>query len=209
MEREVLVPVPGAELPGRLAVPGGAGSVVVFAHGSGSSRHSPRNRDVAEHLEGEGIGTLLIDLLTVPEAQDRGNVFDVRLLASRLTAVSGWLTEGEATGGLRQGFFGASTGAAAALWAAAEPGSAVGAVVSRGGRPDLAAGRLGMVRAPTLLVVGGGDDVVLDLNRDALRRLTTTARLEVVPGAGHLFEEPGALERVAGLAAAWFVRYLA
>lgn len=209
MEREVLVPVPGADLPGRLAVPGGAGPVVVFAHGSGSSRHSPRNRYVAEHLEAEGVGTLLLDLLTVPEARDRGNVFDVRLLASRLIAVSRWLTEGETTGGLRQGFFGASTGAAAALWAAAEPGASVGAVVSRGGRPDLAAERLATVRAPTLLVVGGADDVVLDLNRDALRRLTATARLEVVPGAGHLFEEPGALEQVAGLAAGWFVRYLA
>lgn len=209
VEREVLVPVPGADLPGRLAVPGGSGSVVVFAHGSGSSRHSPRNRFVAERLEAEGVGTLLLDLLSVPEARERGNVFDVRLLASRLTAVSRWLTEDDVTGELRQGFFGASTGAAAALWAAAEPGAAAGAVVSRGGRPDLAGPRLGLVRAPTLLVVGGADDVVLDLNRDALRRLTTTARLEVVPGAGHLFEEPGALEQVAGLAAAWFVRYLA
>jgi putative phosphoribosyl transferase len=182
--------------------------IVVFAHGSGSSRHSPRNRYVADVLNEAGLGTVLFDLLSVDEAVDRAKVFDVGLLARRLLAVTDWLGSQPDTRNRRIGYFGASTGAGAALWAAAEPGFDVAAVVSRGGRPDLAGPRLGLVRAPTLLIVGGRDDVVLGLNRTAQAQLRCENRLEVVPGATHLFEEPGTLEQVARLAADWFTGHL-
>jgi putative phosphoribosyl transferase len=195
-------------LPGTLALPTDATGVVVFAHGSGSGRASPRNARVARALHEAGLGTLLFDLLTPQEEQERRNVFDVPLLAGRLTAAVEWLEwQPEATR-LPIGLFGASTGAAAAIWTAAELGTLVGAIVSRGGRPDLASSRLVEVTAPTLLIVGGRDDVVLDLNRNALRALRCPARLDVVPGATHLFEEPGALEHVAELAVGWFVDHL-
>lgn len=188
-------------LPGDLVVPDGAHTVVVFAHGSGSSRHSPRNRAVAEALNRAGLGILLFDLLTPEEEIDRANVFDIRTLARRLTEVSRWVRDELR---LPVSYFGASTGAAAALSAAAEPDAEVAAVVSRGGRPDLAGDRLDAVRAPTLLIVGGRDETVLDLNRQAGSRLRCESRLAVVPGAGHLFEEPGALRQVADLALDWF-----
>ena len=195
-------------LPGTLALPTDGVGVVVFAHGSGSGRSSPRNIRVARALHEVGLGTLLFDLLTPEEAQDRRNVFDVPLLARRLTAAVESLEWQPDAAHLPVGLFGASTGAAAALWSAADLGAMVGAIVSRGGRPDLASSRLGGVTAPTLLIVGGRDDVVLELNRDALRALRSPARLDVIPGATHLFEEPGALERVAELAGAWFVDHL-
>jgi pimeloyl-ACP methyl ester carboxylesterase len=192
-----------------LRVPEGARGLVLFAHGSGSSSRSPRNRYVAGALNEAGLGTLLFDLLTPEEEADRANVFDVELLASRLLLATERVRESPDTAELPLGYFGASTGAAAALWAAAEPGSGVAAVVSRGGRPDLAAPRLAAVRAPTLLIVGGRDELVLELNRQAQRELGGETRLEVVPGATHLFEEPGALDRVADLAAEWFARHFA
>lgn len=207
--REVSIPVPGGErIAGDLILPEQARGIVVFAHGSGSSRHSPRNRDVAASLNADGLATLLIDLLTVEEEGWRGNVFDIELLAQRLVAATGWVDDQPDLAPLGLGYFGASTGAGAALWAAADLGERVGAVVSRGGRPDLAAPRLGEVRAPTLLIVGGRDPIVIDLNRDALSQLHCEACLEIVPGATHLFEEPGALRTVAQLAADWFVRRL-
>ncbi|RKN40532.1 phosphoribosyltransferase family protein [Streptomyces hoynatensis] len=212
--REVTVPAGELRLGGELTVPPRAAGLVVFAHGSGSSRHSPRNRFVAESLNAAGLGTLLFDLLTEEESLNRANVFDVGLLAGRLTEATGWLAspaEG-APGldpGLPVGYFGASTGSAAALWAAAEPGSRVAAVVSRGGRPDLAGPRLATLKAPTLLVVGGADLQVLELNRAARRSLRCPNELREVPGASHLFEEPGALSTVAELARDWFVRHLA
>ena len=206
---EVVFAAGPARLAGHLSTPGGGAGMVVFAHGSGSSRRSPRNRFVADVLATAGLGTLLFDLLTAEEEQDRANVFDIGLLASRLGAVTRWVHEQPGLAGARVGYFGASTGAAAALWAAAEPGAEVAAVVSRGGRPDLATPRLAAVRAPTLLIVGALDDVVLGLNREAQRHLRGENQLAVVPGAGHLFEEPGTLERVAGLARDWFTRYLA
>ncbi|MFF6787779.1 phosphoribosyltransferase family protein [Streptomyces filamentosus] len=201
---DVRIPAGGPELPGDLALPDGATGLVLFAHGSGSGRHSPRNRAVAVALNRAGLGTLLFDLLTEAEAADRARVFDTPLLAERLARAATWAAGRPGTGALPRGYFGASTGAAAALWAAASPGDDVTAVVSRGGRPDLAGERLGRVRAPTLLIVGGADEPVLDLNRRALELLRCERRLEVVPGAGHLFEEPGALEEVAALATAWF-----
>ncbi|MFF5973769.1 phosphoribosyltransferase family protein [Streptomyces sp. NPDC012769] len=203
-DTEVRIPLGGTEVGGHLTVPERARGVVLFAHGSGSSRHSPRNRAVAATLHRAGLGTLLFDLLTEDEAADRANVFDTPLLAERLRQAADWLAERPGAGTLPTGYFGASTGAAAALWAAAEPGSTVGAVVSRGGRPDLADARLPEVTAPTLLIVGGADPLVLDLNRQAERRLRCEHRLVTVPGAGHLFEEPGTLERVGELAADWF-----
>ena len=181
----------------------------MFAHGSGSSRHSPRNRYVASVLNDAGLATLLFDLLTVTEEHHRANVFDIDLLARRLVDVTGWLRTRPEAARLRIGYFGASTGAAAALWAATEPGADVAAVVSRGGRPDLAAQRLGAVTAPTLLIVGGRDDVVLDLNRQAQAQLRCESRLAVVPGATHLFEEPGTLQVAAELARDWFITHLA
>jgi putative phosphoribosyl transferase len=182
--------------------------VVAFSHGSGSSRHSPRNRYVADVLGHAGLGTLLLDLLTPEEERDRANVFDIGLLAARLTAATGWLRSRSDTRAARIGYFGASTGAAAALLAAAEPDSQVAAVVSRGGRPDLAGPHLSAVRAPTLLIVGGNDDAVLELNRRAQAELRCTSRLEVVPGASHLFEESGTLAKAAILARDWFCDYL-
>jgi putative phosphoribosyl transferase len=206
---EVVIAAGSARLAGQLSTPGGGAGMVVFAHGSGSSRHSPRNRFVADVLASAGLGTLLFDLLTAEEEQDRANVFDIGLLASRLGAVTRWVRGQPALAGARVGYFGASTGAAAALWAAAEPGGEVAAVVSRGGRPDLAMPRLAEVRAPTLLIVGARDDAVLGLNREAARHLRCENHLAVVPGASHLFEEPGTLEQAAGLARDWFTRYLA
>jgi putative phosphoribosyl transferase len=195
-------------LAGLLGVPREARGVVVFAHGSGSSRLSPRNNQVAEALREAGLATLLFDLLQREEAANRSNVFDIDLLSSRLRAATSWLGEQEETRDLNLGYFGASTGAAAALVAAARAQAAIGAVVSRGGRPDMAGAALSQVRAPTLLIVGGDDRAVLDLNRAALDRLPCEKRLEIIPRAGHLFEEAGALDAVIGLARAWFVRHL-
>jgi putative phosphoribosyl transferase len=202
-------------LAGELACPQQASALVVFAHGSGSSRHSPRNRYVADVLHEHRLGTLLFDLLTGDEAQDRRKVFDIALLARRLGEALDWLRErdahglGNGLGARRLGLFGASTGAAAALCAAAERPGRVSAVVSRGGRGDLAADALSKVQAATMLIVGGADAEVLQLNRDVLRALRCEKRLEVVPGATHLFEEPGALDAVAHLGADWFVHHRA
>jgi putative phosphoribosyl transferase len=196
------------ELAGRLTVPAGALGVVAFAHGSGSSRHSPRNEAVAHRLQHARLATLLFDLLTPREAADRRRVFDIPLLAERLWSATEWLRTTDAIGEARIGYFGASTGAAAALAAAARGGDVVGAVVSRGGRPDLAGDALGRVRSPTLLVVGERDPVVVDLNRQALDELRCEKRMVVVPGATHLFEEAGTLEVVADLARDWFVGHL-
>jgi putative phosphoribosyl transferase len=193
-------------------MPAGAASIVLFAHGSGSGRKSPRNRYVAGVLQGGGLATLLLDLLTPAEEAvdiDTGHLrFDIDLLAERLTGATQWLATQPDTRSLRAAYFGASTGAAAALVAAAELPERIGAVVSRGGRPDLAASALPRVVAPTLLIVGGHDFPVIDLNRQALERLRCERRLEIVPGATHLFEEPGALEQVAELARRWFVDHL-
>jgi putative phosphoribosyl transferase len=194
-------------LAGYLTVPGQARGIVVFAHGSGSSRHSPRNRYVASVLNEAGLGTLLFDLLTPEEERDRANVFDIELLAGRLIEVTRWLATQPRVAQAAVGYFGASTGAAAALWSAAEPGSGIAAVVSRGGRPDLARPRLAAVAAPTLLIVGGNDEVVLDLNRRAQAQLRCENRLAVVPGATHLFEEPGTLDAAAALARDWFTSH--
>jgi putative phosphoribosyl transferase len=207
-ETEVVVAAGEVRLGGHLAVPRRATGLVLFAHGSGSSRHSPRNRFVASALNRAGLATLLFDLLTAEEEADRANVFDTALLARRLTDATDWLLGRDEARGLPVGYFGASTGAAAALRAAAEPDSAVAAVVSRGGRPDLAGPCLTAVAAPTLLIVGGDDDVVLDLNRRAQARLRCENRLAVIPGATHLFEEPGALEEAADLATSWFTGHL-
>ena len=207
-DEDVEVSAGAVRLAGQLAVPDQASGIVVFAHGSGSSRHSHRNRYVAAVLNQAALGTLLFDLLTPDEEAYRANVFDIGLLARRLTGVTRWLRAQPATAGLPVGYFGASTGAAAALWAAAEPGSGIAAVVSRGGRPDLASPRLGSVRAPTLLIVGGHDDVVLGLNRQAQAGLRCENDLAVVPGATHLFEEPGTLAAAAELARDWFARHL-
>jgi dienelactone hydrolase len=205
----VAIPAQGFALPGDLALPASPSGTVIFAHGSGSSRLSPRNIEVARVLNDAGLATLLFDLLTEREAVDRSNVFDVGLLASRLVLSTRWLRQRAETRSLPVGYFGASTGAAAALWAAADGLETVRAVVSRGGRPDLAGPRLPLVRAATLLIVGGADEVVLELNRSALAALRSCEhRLAVVPGATHLFEEPGALEQVAELAAGWFTRHL-
>jgi putative phosphoribosyl transferase len=206
---EVEVTAGAAGLPGLLSVPARPSGLVVFAHGSGSSRYSPRNRYVASVLRQAGLGTLLFDLLTVDEELDRANVFDIRLLAERLAGATGWLRSQPAAAGLPVGYFGASTGAAAALLAAAQPGADIAAVVSRGGRPDLAGAALGSVRAPTLLIVGGNDQVVLDLNRRAQVELRCENDLAVVPGATHLFDEPGTLTAAAELARDWFTRHMA
>ncbi len=206
VDREVRVDVGLLALPGHLTVPPGAVGTVVFAHGSGSSRHSPRNQFVADQLNAAGLGTLTFDLLTDAEARDRRNVFDIGLLASRLARATDWVRQHAVTD-LPVALFGASTGAAAALVAASDPSRPIAAVVSRGGRPDLAGDRLGHVAAPTLLIVGGDDTDVLALNRDAARQLRCEHRLTVVPGATHLFEEPGTLEAVASLAADWFASH--
>lgn len=202
------VTVGSHRLPGELQQPAGATALVLFAHGSGSSRLSPRNRFVAQLLHQCGLGTLLFDLLDEAEAANRARVFDIELLGARLVEAIDWAAGHSALGGKVLGLFGASTGAAAALAAAAARQERVGAVVSRGGRPDLALPWLDRVRAPTLLVVGGEDHEVLRLNRLALRSMRCEARLEVVPGATHLFEEPGTLEAAATLAADWFVQHL-
>jgi len=208
--QEVRVPAGPVTLAGQLTVPPGARGVVLFAHGSGSGRGSPRNVFVAGTLHQARLGTLLFDLLTPDEEGEAGrrSVFDIGLLAGRLAAATGWLREQPGMAQLGVGYFGASTGAAAALRAAAQPGSAVAAIVSRGGRPDLAGPQLGAVRAATLLIVGGLDDQVLALNVAAQARLHAENQLAVVPGAGHLFAEPGTLDQVAGLARDWFASHL-
>jgi putative phosphoribosyl transferase len=206
-DHDVVVSAGPLHLSGHLVVPTAPCGIVIFAHGSGSSRHSPRNVQVARSLRTAGLGTLLFDLLMPDEAVDRANVFDIELLAVRLLAATRWLRSQPATAALPIGYFGASTGAAAALWAAAED-PLVDAIVSRGGRPDLAGARLGAVVAPTLLIVGGDDHTVLRLNEDAAAQLRCEHQLDVVPGATHLFEEPGALEQVADLARDWFLTHL-
>jgi putative phosphoribosyl transferase len=206
---EVSIDAGGVRLTGDLVVPGTARGIVLFVHGSGSSRLSSRNRRVARVLNEAGLGTLLFDLLTEAEEIDRANVFDVELLAERLEAATAHVRADPSLAGLPLGYFGASTGAAAALWAASAPGAAVGAVVSRGGRPDLALARLSEVDAPTLLIVGSLDGTVLELNRAALGLLRAPSRLAVVDGATHLFEEPGTLDQVAVLARDWFLTWLA
>ena len=202
----------GVELEADVAVPEAARGVVLFAHGSGSSRRSPRNRYVAGELQSAGLATVLVDLLTAREEQvdvrSRELRFDIRLLSVRLAALTDWVAQHERTVGLGVGLFGASTGAAAALVAAAMRPNSVQAVVSRGGRPDLAGEFLRLVRAPTLLIVGERDQTVIELNRKAMTQLAAPTRLEIVPRATHLFEEPGALEHVARLARDWFVQYL-
>lgn len=209
----VSLQLPEVRLDADLSVPAGPRGVIAFAHGSGSSRKSTRNRFVARALNDAGLATLLLDLLTAEEeavdVRTRQIRFDIPLLAGRMTAACDWLGEHEATAGLPVGLFGASTGAAAALIAAAERADTVRAVVSRGGRPDLAADALPRVRCPTLLVIGGADEPVIDLNERARDRMEAPVEMEIVPGATHLFEEPGALERVAGLAADFFGRHLA
>jgi putative phosphoribosyl transferase len=192
-----------------LDIPAGAGGIVLFAHGSGSSRLSPRNTYVAEALRQVGLATLLFDLLTEAEAADRAKVFDIGLLAERLLHATNWVHQDVDSGDLRIGYFGASTGAGAALVADALSESEIGAIVSRGGRPDLAEDALPKVRAPTLLIVGGLDIMVLELNQAALARLDCEKQLTVVPGATHLFEEPGTLDQVIALAQEWFTDHLA
>ncbi|HLI74858.1 MAG TPA: dienelactone hydrolase family protein [Acidimicrobiales bacterium] len=211
--RSVRIPAGAVDLDADVAVPEDVRAVVAFAHGSGSTRHSPRNRYVADVLEAADLATVLADLLTAEEeavdARTGEHRFDIELLAARVVALVDWAATQPDLGGARGlGLFGASTGAAAALVAAARRPQAVGAVVSRGGRPDLAGDTLGEVRQPTLLIVGGRDEVVLDLNRQAMPQLAGEARLEVVPGATHLFEQPGTLEQVAALARDWFVSHL-
>ncbi len=213
IEEQIRVHAGGVVLEGNLGIPEGAAGVVLFAHGSGSGRHSPRNRFVAGQLRAAGLATLLVDLLTEDEeAVDQYTAhlrFDIGLLADRLVGATDWLAADPRTAGLSVGYFGASTGGGAALVAAAHRPKRVGAVVSRGGRPDLAGDALPAVRAPTLLIVGGNDEPVIGLNEDALARLGAPAKkFVIVPGASHLFEEPGKLEEVARLAAGWFTRHL-
>jgi len=207
-ERLVEIPSGAARLEGMLEIPEGARGIVLFAHGSGSGRFSPRNRFVAGVLREGRLGTLLVDLLEEQEAEDRSKVFDIDLLAGRLLSATDWLQADPQTKDLAIGYFGASTGAAAALQAAARRGSAIKAIVSRGGRPDLAMEYLPKVAAPTLLIVGGEDYPVIPLNEEAYELLPGVKKLEIVPGAGHLFEEPGALEEVARLAREWFGSHL-
>ncbi len=207
-EQAVQIPIDSTRLEGSLAIPGQSKGLVVFAHGSGSSRFSPRNNYVAKILRQAGIGTLLMDLLTEQEDSAYETRFNIDLLTERLLLATRWVQEQPRTKDLQIGYFGASTGAAAALKAAAIEGSKIGAVVSRGGRPDLAGEALTRVQSPTLLIVGGGDTVVLQLNRAALAKLKGKKELVIIPGATHLFEEPGALEEVARLATEWFKQYL-
>jgi len=204
----VAIPVNGVKLEGMLVVPERARGVVLFVHGSGSSRLSPRNNFVADNLNEAGYGTLLMDLLTKQEDAKYENRFDIDLLTWRLERVTQWLMEQRHCSALAIGYFGASTGAAAALNAAATFGSTIGAVVLRGGRPDLAAEALANVQSPTLLIVGGMDEVVIELNRQAYEKLQAKKHLAIVKGATHLFEEPGTLQEVARLAAAWFKHHL-
>ena len=212
MREEVEIPAGGKPLKGTLTLPLEARGIVLFAHGSGSSRHSPRNRQVANEILHAGCATLLFDLLTRDEEGEEAYTahlrFDIGMLAERLADATHWLAHREETRALRPGYFGASTGAGAALTAAATVGKRVGAVVSRGGRPDLAGPALPHVMAPTLLIVGGLDIPVITLNQEAYEQLRCTKELRVVPGATHLFEEPGTLDQVATLAAGWFRKYL-
>jgi putative phosphoribosyl transferase len=208
LDEDVDIRIGAAVVTGHLTVPEPANGLVIFAHGSGSSRHSPRNRYVASVLNEAGLATLLFDLLTSEEELNRSNVFDIDLLAHRLIGVAAWARGHPRLTELSTGYFGASTGAAAALWAAADPDCDAAAVVSRGGRPDLAGPRLGAVRAPTLLIVGGRDTVVLDLNRQARDQMVCQSELSVVPGATHLFEEPGTLRAAAEIARDWFLEHL-
>jgi putative phosphoribosyl transferase len=212
MEIQARIPAGDAILDGDLVIPCGASGIVVFAHGSGSSRHSPRNRSVARVIREAGVGSLLFDLLTREEESvdvfTRRLRFDIGLLTGRLVEATRWLAGQEMTRNLRVGYFGSSTGAAAALIAAAKLGEEIGAVVSRGGRPDLAGDAAPLVKAPTLLIVGGLDETVIELNQDAYERLRCEKELRVISGATHLFEEPGALEQVADFAAAWFKKHL-
>jgi pimeloyl-ACP methyl ester carboxylesterase len=212
VRQSLQIPTAGVTLEADIVVPDPALGVVLFAHGSGSGRHSPRNRAVAEELQRAGLATVLADLLTVEEEQIDARTgalrFDIGLLARRVAALTDWLVEQEQTADLGVGLFGASTGAAAALVAATARPASVEAVVSRGGRPDLAGGLLRLVRQPVLLIVGERDRTVLDLNRTAMRELGGETTLAIVPGATHLFEEPGALEEVARLARDWFVGHL-
>ena len=206
VSRDVIIPP--YDLPGRLCVPANALGMVVFAHGSGSSRHSPRNMQVAESLQKARLATLLFDLLHGHEAQDRARVFDIPLLARRLAAAGHWTRDDPETAALNLGYFGASTGAAAALVAAAEGAPQVRAVVSRGGRPDLAGSYLTRVHVPTLLIVGDRDTGVIELNEQACAQLAGWREMRLVPGATHLFEEPGCLEAVVALTVDWFTRHL-
>ena len=212
ISRELWISVDSVTLPGELSLPGRAEGLVLFANGSGSGHHSPRNQYVAQVIREAGVGTLLFDLLTREEKridlQTRYLRFAIDLLARRLAGVTEWVKKQKETGLLRIGYFGASTGGGAALVAAAELGDDIGAVVSRGGRPDMAGEALPRVISPTLLLVGGSDDVIIRLNEEALRKLQCMKELKIVPGATHLFEEPGKLEEVARLAADWFQRYL-
>ena len=208
IQRQVEIPSGKRRLSGVMHVPTDARGVVAFAHGSGSGRFSPRNQFVAGVLDEAGLATLLLDLLEEAVSEDQRKVFDIKLLAERLQSAADWLKREPATKALRLGYFGASTGAGTALVAAARDPAAVGAVVSRGGRPDLARDYLSAVQAPTLLIVGGNDDVVIELNEQALRLLHCPKQLVIVPGATHVFEEPGTLEEVSRLAKEWFVRHL-
>jgi dienelactone hydrolase len=212
VHQSLRVPVAGVELEADLGMPESPGGVVLFAHGSGSGRHSPRNRYLADELNRAGLATVLADLLTPAEEQldlrTAALRFDIDLLATRVTALTGWCAHNPPTAGLGTGLFGASTGAAAALIAAANLPTMVQTVVSRGGRPDLADPYLPQVRQPTLLIVGELDQIVIELNRQAMRRLGGETRLAIVPRATHLFEEPGALEQVAHLARDWFINHL-
>jgi dienelactone hydrolase len=207
-EQLVRIPAGGITMEGNLVIPPDARTAAIFAHGSGSSRHSPRNRFVASVLQEAGIGTLLFDLLTREEDTVYENRFNIELLTDRLKAATRWFREQPQTSGFTIGYFGASTGTASALRAAADLGPAIGAVVSRGGRPDMAEQALLKVKAPVLLIVGGSDPVVLDLNRRAYGMIRADKHLEIIPHATHLFEEPGALEEVSRLAADWFTRHL-
>jgi putative phosphoribosyl transferase len=209
--RNIFIPFGTAHLEGNLSLPGGATGVVLFAHGSGSSRHSPRNKYVARVLNGSGVGTLLFDLLTTKEEEEekytRDLRFDIDLLAERLIYATNWIKREAEVQNLPIGYFGSSTGAAAALVAAAELGEHVDVIVSRGGRPDLAGASLPKVKAPTLLIVGERDEQVIKLNMDAYRQLLCAKKMEIVGGATHLFEEPGKLEEVARLASQWFKKH--
>ncbi len=205
--RAVKIPAGSLSLEGSLGIPKGAKGVVIFAHGSGSSRLSPRNNFVASYLRQKRIGTLLFDLLSEEEDQSYESRFNIDLLTERLIAATRWFLAQPESKGMRIGYFGSSTGSAAALMAAARLGAKISAVVSRGGRPDMAIASLGMVRTPTLLIVGGDDDVVIGLNEQALLLLNTDKEMQIIPGATHLFEEPGALEEVAKLAARWFASH--
>ena len=208
VEKLVYIPQGEVTLEGSLEIPAGAAGVVLFAHGSGSSRHSPRNNYVADVLRQHGLGTLLLDLLTSAEDRDYEMRFNIDLLAQRLLAATKWIKGQDETRQLTVGYFGASTGAAAAIQTAAILGDQIKAIVSRGGRPDLAGPFLGGIKSPILLIAGGNDDMVIELNQQAYKKINIAKQLEIVPGATHLFEEPGALENVAELAARWFRKYL-